>query len=70
MMSGKNITITENEAESLVCFIDSAFIPYIKDDPDIDSLLFIKNIVSIYEKCGGLNQYSDYDGPYKEIMEV
>lgn len=66
MMSGKTITITSNEAVSLVDFIELNFIRSIKDDPDIDSLLYIKNIISVYEKCGGMNQYDDYDGPYKE----
>ena len=65
-MSGKTITITSNEAVSLVDFIELNFIRSIQDDPDIDSLLFIRNIVNIYEKCGGLNEWSDYDGPYKE----
>ena len=65
-MSGKTITITSSEAESLASFIDLNFIKSIQDNPDIDNLLYIRNIISIYEKCGGLNQYDDYDGPYKE----
>lgn len=63
-MSGKTITLTENEAISLNCFIRDNFIESIKNNPDIDSLLYIYNIMSIYEKCGGLHEWSDYDDSY------
>lgn len=54
------IQITDNEASSLRDFIEFNFIQSIRDDVDVDSLLYVYNILNIYKKCGGLNSYADY----------
>ena len=55
------ITITESEAKSLVDFIDSSLFETIRNDIDIDSTLWLYNILNVYKKCGGLKQFSDYE---------
>ena len=55
------IKITDSEATSLQEFIEFALYDYIRNDVDIDSLLWLYNILNIYKKCGGLNQFCDYD---------
>lgn len=58
-------TITENEASSLRDFIGYYFIQSIRDDEEVDSLLYVYNILSIYKKLGGLEEYSDYEPDIK-----
>ena len=55
------ITITESEAKSLVDFIDSSLFETIRNDIDIDSVMWLYNILNVYKKCGGLKQFSDYE---------
>lgn len=54
------ITITESEAKSLVDFIDSSLFETIRNDIDIDSMLWLYNILNVYKNCGGLKQFADY----------
>ena len=49
----KDIIITKDEAESLKEFIECYFYEAIRTDDGIDNLIWAKNILSIYEKCGG-----------------
>ena len=49
----KEITITSDEADSLKEFIEMNFFDSIRNDPDVDNLIWAKNILSVYEKCGG-----------------
>ena len=53
------VELTESEAESLRDYLESFFIQNIKDDPDIDSMLWMDNMLSIWRKCGGREQYTD-----------
>ena len=53
------VEITDNEASSLLDFLDTGFIQYIKDDTDVDSMLWLDNMMSIWRKCGGRNRFSD-----------
>jgi len=53
------IEITESEASSLLELLDLGFIQYIKNDADIDSMLWIDNIMSVWRKCGGRKQWGD-----------
>lgn len=53
------VELTTSEASSLLDFIETSFIQHIKDDPDIDSMLWVDNMMSIWRKCGGRKQYSD-----------
>ena len=55
------IEITESEASSLVELLDLGFIQYIKNDADIDSMLWIDNIMSVWRKCGGRKQWGEED---------
>lgn len=57
------IEITENEASSLKDFIECYFIDSIRNDEEVDSLLYLFNILRIYERIGGFDDYSDYE-PY------
>lgn len=61
------INISENEAASLRSFIRFYFIDSIKNDPDIDSLLYMWNILNFYERTGGLKEdgYIDYESNNK-----
>lgn len=55
------IEITNSEATSLRDFIDFNLIDVIRNDEDIDSLLWVYNILNVYMKCGGLKEYDDYE---------
>lgn len=53
------IELTANEAESLREFLELNFIQIIRDNPDIDSMLWVDNMMSIWRKCGGRKGYAD-----------
>lgn len=54
--------ITENEASSLKDFIRYNFIKSIREDEEVDSLLYIRNIINVYDRLGGLKEdYDDYE---------
>ena len=53
------IELTQGEAESLLDYLELNFIKDIKDDPDVDSMLYVDNIMSIWRKCGGRKEYAD-----------
>ena len=55
-------SITEKEATSLKDFIRYNFIKSIREDEEVDSLLYIRNIINIYDRLGGLKEdYDDYE---------
>ena len=51
--------LTKNEAYAVADFIDYALYDRIRNDVDIDSMEWLKNIVHAYEK---LSKYSGYVG--------
>lgn len=52
-------TLTKNEASAVAEFIDVNLISVIRDDIDIDSMFWLRNIIHAYEKfC----EYSGYIG--------
>lgn len=53
------IELTESEAASLLDYLEMSFIQNVKDDPDVDSMLWMDNMLSIWRKCGGRKQYAD-----------
>lgn len=55
------VEITDNEASSLVDFIDFNLLDAIRNDTDIDSLLWLDNLMSIWRKCGGRKEFADAD---------
>ncbi len=57
------IEISNNEASSLRDFIRYYLIESIRNDPDMDSLLYLWNILNFYERTGGLKEdgYIDYE---------
>lgn len=55
------IEITSSEATSLRDFIEFNLLDVIRNDTDIDSLLWVYNILNVYRKCGGLKEYDDYE---------
>lgn len=55
------IELTESEAASLLDYLELHFIQNVRDDTDVDSMLWMDNIMSIWRKCGGRKQYSDGD---------
>lgn len=55
------IYINGGQADSLRCFIEYYFEQSIKDDEEEVSLLYMYNILKIYEKLGGFEQYADYE---------
>ena len=52
------IEITDSEATSLLDLLDCGLIEYIKAS-DVDSLLWMDNIMSVWRKCGGRKQFTD-----------
>ena len=55
------IYINENEATSLKEYIKYNFIQSIRDDEEIDSLLYIYNILKVFERIGGFDSFADYE---------
>lgn len=54
--------ISKGEAESLKDFIRYYFVQSIRDDEEVDSLLYIYNVLKVYDKLGGLEEeYGDYE---------
>ena len=53
------IELTDSEAASLLDFIDIHLIDDIRNDTDIDSMLWLDNLMSIWRKCGGRKEYAD-----------
>ena len=53
------ITLTESEASSLLDYLDASLLQYLRDDPDVDSMLWLDNLMSIWRKCGGRKTYAD-----------
>ena len=53
------VELTDNEASSLLDYLDSYLISNIHDDPDVDSLLWLDNLMSIWRKCGGRKTFAD-----------
>ena len=51
--------LTKNEAHAVAEFIDIALYDRIRNDTDIDSMMWLKNILHAYEK---LCAYSGYVG--------
>lgn len=57
----EKICINNSEASSIKEFIEYNLIESIRNDPEVDSLLYIWNILNIYRKVGGFEEYSDYE---------
>ncbi len=57
------LKLTDSEAASLKEYIEDYLIQSIRDDEDLDSLLYVRNIISIFERLGGLDCYADYIKP-------
>lgn len=53
--------ISNSEASSLKEFIEYNFIQSIRDDLEVDSLLYVYNVLKVYEKLGGFDNYADYE---------
>lgn len=47
------IEITKDEAESLMDFIEMNVFDVIRDNDEIDSIEWLCNIASVYNKCKG-----------------
>lgn len=60
------VNITSNEVTSLKDFIRFNLLDVIRNNEDINSLLWVYNILNVYRKCGGFDEYSDY----KEGQEI
>ena len=54
-----SVELTESEAESLLDYLELNLIPDIKENPDTDSMLWLSNMMRIWEKCGGRKGYAD-----------
>lgn len=55
----KGIVLTEDEAYSVAEFIDMCLFDYMRNDTDVDSLQWLRNIIHAYEK---LFRYGGYTG--------
>lgn len=47
----EEVSITRDEAKSLVDWIETDFIGFIKRDEECDNLNFVMDILRIYRKC-------------------
>lgn len=56
------VKITSIEATSLRDFIEFNLLDAIRNDTEIDSLLWVYNILNVYRKCGELEECDDYEG--------
>lgn len=45
------VTLTRDEAECLMNHLDRSILNEIKEDPDYDSMIYLVNLVNIYQKC-------------------
>ena len=57
----EKVELTKSEVESLCDYFETFFIQNIKDDPDVDSLLWLDNMMSIWHKCGWRKRFTDGD---------
>ena len=55
------LKLTKQEAYAVADFIDMNLIETIRNDTDIDSMLWLRNIVKAYEK---LAKYGEYNSGY------
>ncbi len=55
------LKLTKAEEDSLKGYIEYYFIESIRHDEEVDSLLYVYNILNIYRKLGGLEQFYDYE---------
>ena len=53
------VELTESEASSLRDYIEFSLITYIREDTDVDSMLWLDNMVTIWRKCGGRAGYAE-----------
>lgn len=60
------IELTKDEAYSLADFVCMNLIESIKNDPDCDSMQWLRNIIHAYEK---LCEYSGYNGYTEDYDE-
>lgn len=56
------ITLTDWEVDFVRSLLDDCFLEMIREDTEIDSLLWVYNAMQLYKKVGGLDQYDDYEG--------
>lgn len=56
------ITLTDWEVSFVRYLLDVCFLDIIREDTEIDSMLWVYNAMQLYKKVGGLDQYSDYKG--------
>lgn len=57
-----DVTLTDWEVEFVRQLLDDCFLQMIREDEDIDSMLWVYKAMQLYKKVGGLKQYSDYEG--------
>ena len=56
------ITLTDWEVGFVRSLLDDCFLEMIREDTEIDSMLWVYNAMQLYKKVGGLDQYDDYEG--------
>lgn len=56
------ITLTDWEVDFVRSLLDDCFLEMIREDTEIDSMLWVYNAMQLYKKVGGLDQYDDYEG--------
>lgn len=56
------IILTDWEVGFVRSLLDDCFLEMIREDTEIDSMLWVYNVMQLYKKVGGLDQYDDYEG--------
>ena len=62
--------LTKDEAYSLCDFLDTALIPYIRDDPDVDSVEWLMNMMNAYQKLGRFSEYRGMTVDFRQEQEA
>ena len=61
--------LTKDEAYAVAEFIDTSLLTYIREDEDIDSMLWLRNIVLAFEKLREYGKYAPLTYPERECKE-
>lgn len=56
----KDFVLTKGEQNVVRDLLENYFLRFIREDEDIDSMLYVYNAMNLFKRLGGLNMYSDY----------
>lgn len=66
----EEVSITRDEAEALVDWIERDFIEFIRRNDDCDNIYFVEDILRIFRKCKDCLEKGAEDGEREEFETV